>query len=723
VLLVGGWLLRARLDAPGTTIVHESAEPAIARLLEGRDEAALAAALGRRGFKGVVADPAIADPERLPRSSLRNRFALLRTMERFTALAMVDGGSVWGMHEPFDVSRADALALIGIAREVLGGGAPPDPDSVPAFLNAPRGAEIAVILRDAGPAIIWRSAKRGSLLESVIEGANVLRDRWRVRQRRRYGPIEEALGRLHVEIEVFHDRGEVTTRSEALAIRAFEPGIHGAMLEKAQEYRYLLPSVAAHRSLKTAREVLEAAAKETDLPPDGWRRPDTKLWRFRTVHWRETAPRGALVRLERGIPPVGEEVLTRRGLTKVLDLAAHWLAANQEPDGQFAYKYYPDRDQWVGKQRKTTTAQNIVRHSLAAYGTVLAYEMTKKPEYLEAAKRAIDVLRRNSRTGGGPPTGKGTKHGAGDVWDGRRIPRDMRYVEFVDNRDVGLTAKAATVAGAILAISQLALVTGWTPELRAEVDAYGKLLLFLQKPDGSFHHYYVDPSHDYHGNESSIFPGEILFGISRAFLATGDRRYRDAFAKGARHHEEWYRSQIDAQNWDGTWPDGVRLELVQFVPWISMAMNDMVLQQRRAEWVEFGIHGSEWIVNAQQYGRSRAFFPEYLGAYFKSISELPAMHGCVYTEGTAAAYNLARMTGQRERRRMLRRATLLGCRFAAQQLIRPGESDFYLPNPEDARGGIRYALTDNHLRTDYSYHSLSAVYQALKFMPSEDLRP
>jgi hypothetical protein len=48
-------------------------------------------------------------------------------------------------------------------------------------------------------------------------------------------------------------------------------------------------------------------------------------------------------------------------------------------------------------------------------------------------------------------------------------------------------------------------------------------------------------------------------------------------------------------------------------------------------------------------------------------------------------------------------------------------SDFWVPNPTRARGGVRYSRNGNKLRIDYSYHSMSAIWQTLKFMPPEDL--
>ncbi len=65
----------------------------------------------------------------------------------------------------------------------------------------------------------------------------------------------------------------------------------------------------------------------------------------------------------------------------------------------------------------------------------------------------------------------------------------------------------------------------------------------------------------------------------------------------------------------------------------------------------------------------------------------------------------------------------MGIRFAAQQTIRPGIDDHFLPGDRArvrAAGGVRFGLTDSNLRTDYSYHALSAMVQALRYFDDDD---
>lgn len=66
----------------------------------------------------------------------------------------------------------------------------------------------------------------------------------------------------------------------------------------------------------------------------------------------------------------------------------------------------------------------------------------------------------------------------------------------------------------------------------------------VQRPDGAYPALYV-------GNpKTSVFnTGQILFGLTRAFDATGDEKYHSATAKSLK----WLAEQLDA---DGCWPSG-----------------------------------------------------------------------------------------------------------------------------------------------------------------------
>lgn len=721
VLVVGGDDL-AELRAPGASLVPLSRERGLAKLLEGRDEAAVVRALEARGFKALLADTRLARADRLPRVTVANTLSLYRPLERFTASYLTERAALYQWHEPYDVAPADAQRLVTLARQVLRTGEAPDTSRESEALRRARGtaAEVSVVLRGQGPALIWRSARRDTLVKSVVQAALAVHERWAVRQERRHGPIESALDRLALEIEIFHDHGLLGDRSMAFMNRAIEPGIFGAILEQPKKYRYMLPSTSVYASRESVPDYLATVSQEADLGEDGWERSDVKLTRFRTLHFREARPGGPVVRLYRGVPPVGPEVQTRTQYTKALALAADWLVDNQKDDGQFMYSYFPEKD-------RDPEQRNIVRHGLAAYGLAMAYEFDQRASTREAAVRALEYMFEHTRWGEGPPAPDGST-GPADEWQGKPIPRGMAYVRYTDADKNGPIGKMGTVASAVFTLTQLAGTDPMPPEWRRILLGYGEFLLFMQKDDGSFHHYYCTSNHSYYGTETTIYPGEILLAISRIYGATGDEKYAEAFERGTRFYDRWWKSVSQQRLPDGTYTDPVRVDLVQFVPWISMAMADMyprVVQsapRRARDYARFGIDASAWIAEEYQFDDARSFFPDYLGGYYKMATELPAMHGCVYTEGTAAAYELARLTGDR-RRAQLHRATILGCRFAIQQIVAPGVSDFWMPNPSRAHGGVRYSLNGNKLRIDYSYHSMSAIYQALKYMTAEDLPP
>lgn len=720
VLVVGQDDL-ADLKAPGATLIPLSRERGLAKLLDGRDEAAVVHALEARGFKALLADTRLARADRMPRVTVKNTLSLYRPLEHFTATYLTERAALYVWHDPFVISDADASRMMAAARQVLGTGDAPDTSHDSETLRRDRAAEVSVVLRGQGPALIWRSARRGSLIKSVIDAATAVRERWEVRQARRHGPLSDALPRLALEIEVFHDHGLLGDRSLPFLYRAIEPGIYGAILEQPKKYRYQLPSTSVYSSRESVEDYLATVSKEADLGDDGWARSDIKLTRFRTVHFREARPGGPVVRLYRGIPPVGEEVQTRAAYTRALTLAADWLVDNQKPDGQFLYSYFPEKD-------RDPEQRNIVRHGLAAYGLAMAYEYDHRESTRAAAQRALELMFENTRFGEGPPAPDGST-GASDEWQGKRIPRGMAYVRYVDADQNGPIGKMGTVAAAVFTLTQLATVTGqMPPEWRRFLDGYGEFLLFMQKEDGSFHHYYCTSDHSYYNTETTIYPGEILLALSRIYGVTHDEKYAESFDRGTRFYDRWWKNVSAQRLPDGSYTDPVRVDLVQFVPWISMAMSDMyprVLEaspRRARDYARFGIDASAWIAEEYQFDDARSFFPDYLGGYYKMATELPAMHGCVYTEGTAAAYHLAVLTGDR-RRAALHRATVLGCRFAIQQIVTPGVSDFWMPNPAVARGGVRYSLNGNKLRIDYSYHSMSAIYQALKYMSAADLPP
>ena len=563
---------------------------------------------------------------------------------------------------------------------------------------------------------------------------------------------------------------------------AVELGVHGVVGSHGGARRFLLPSSAVYWGRPDVRSYLERLARKFDLNGDGRENaddgalldssPDLRVERFRTFHYREMTPGGEVRRLERGFVPVGEEALTRQGLRDAVALASRWLVESQRPDGLYEYKYYPARDvfyrEFHGSGEDEEESHNIVRHALACYSMFMVARELEDEAAWDSASRALEIVLDNTVIGpgwyrdprrraqlpesrrracsassacDGPevctdgfcrlPFGTPVRSGPGvhrvapgEVWeshDGYRRPMrpDMMYVRW---KDVG---KMGAAAATVMALAEM--IEG-RPELleryRPYLEGFAAFFLFMQRPDGSFNHYFTAPGDvRYYSTETTIYPGEILFALSRIYRLTGDETVRTSFERGHEHYARWYRSEVAQTNPDGTYSERRRNDLVAFVPWMSMADNDMHRQTGARELADLGIEASEWIARRYQWDDERTYFSAYLGSYYRVWWEQPAMHGIVYTEGTAAAFDLARRAGDHERAELQRRSTLIGCRFAIQQTIRPGIDDHFLPG-ERARirsvGGVRFSLTVPDLRTDYTYHALSALVQTLRYFRDED---
>jgi hypothetical protein len=565
--------------------------------------------------------------------------------------------------------------------------------------------------------------------------------------------------------------------------RAIELGLHGLAVDRdSDRYVFRLPSDAVYSRREEVEdllrrvcldrlrgdEALRAAAIETVGKPQTddelsrvlYRMEDRiRVQRFRAHHFREMTPGGSDIRrLGRGVPPLPytAENVSRPALRNAIHWATRWLVENVQPDGRFRYRYQPELDYYLSDSQ-IVEQYNEVRHGLATYALFMSHEQVPRPDLWDAAERTLRWIL--ERTVFGPawaapdrrprlpawvstaqPFGAPTRDGGtvtSTTWrcphgDVREVPATMAYVRHLDN------AKMGGVAAAVLAVAEkIERVPAGQREATLEayrpfLEGYADFLLFMQHRsgphEGDFDHYFVAPDHGHYARSTTIYPGEILFALSRIYRLTGDPRIPPAWDRSAIFWETWFDRESAIRLPDGTYEDRRRVDLVQFVPWISMACHDMFLAVREedpaaaARYAEFGIRASQWVVREYMFDEERSFFPEYLGGYFKWEFELPAMHSMVYAEGTAAAFGLGKLTGD-ARTEEMRRATVMGCRFATQQIVVPGLDDHFMPAPERARGGVRFGINNADMRTDYSYHTLSALNQTVRYMADAELRP
>jgi hypothetical protein len=604
----------------------------------------------------------------------------------------------------------------------------------------------------------------------------------------REGELDEAMAQLTIEVEVIHDRTPIALLRNTLDAstyrqylwNAIELGVHGIEGQVGSTRRFLLPSAAVYWSRADVHTYLQRLSRKFDLDHDG-REGDSdqdlyptaaelRVQRFRTIHFREMTPGGQVRRLDRGFVPVRQADVTRESLREGIRQAAGWLAAHIQDDGLFEYKYYPTRDVFYREfHEDDEEAHNIVRHGLACYSLFMVARELDDEALWDAAMRSLEPMIDSTVIGptwysdpgrrrrlpedrrvscsaasacdlpeeciegtcrlpfGAPVRDEGGDRqlvAPGDSWeshDGHRRSLDptMMYVRWMD------VGKMGAVAAVVMALTEL---VAERPELldeyRPYLEGYWAFFRFMQKPDGSFNHYFTAPGDfRYYATETTIYPGEILFALSRLYRVLGDEAIRDSYDRGHRFYADWFRSEVDETSSDGTYTELRRNDLMAYVPWMTMASYDMYLQTPRREYAVAGVEASRWIAERFQWDEARTYYPAYMGSYYRVWWEQPAMHGLVYTEGTAAGFDLARRSGDRESAEVLRRSTLLGCRFGLQQIIRPGIDDHYLPGERArvrSRGGIRFSLTVADLRTDYTYHGLSAMVQTLRYFQDGD---
>jgi hypothetical protein len=722
VLAIGSGV--ASLEAKGTELVEPEAIDGMEKLLDGSDVNAVIAALEKAEIKKVVVDPGISQRNPIPQTTVRNRLALARPAGRLSAVLMSKELFLFELVDSLpELSTEAKRALIQLARKAAGAeGAEPPSERPPIIDKKGKWRGILTVRPVQSRHLSYHTSDASTLAKLADKlGKKAVKYYSRRDFADRFGPMEQALNeKLTFEFEVIYDRGIfVGPRDNIFLWRVIEPGIHGVRMEVDGKSRWLPPWYSVTNNFRTLVSIFEKVlARRGDVDKEFWKNEKLPIGRFRTIHWREREPGGEIEDLYRASPgvPTTEEI-TREKLVEVLKGLGDWIADNQTyPSGRYIYRYFPTKD-------SENDEYNMVRHALGPFSLALTHEFAPNPKYKEKAEAGMRFMEDNIRWGGPPRTSAGDLDESRETWMNKPLPgEDVAILEYEEPPHDGWSSKMGAVAVAILGYTQYKRV-GWelSEEREKVLQGLANFLLYMQKEDGSFHHYYVAQDNKYFANRNSIYPGELLYALARLYGETRDERYRTAFKQSMRTNLEWFKNEMDQKEPDGTYAEERRKNLVQFQPWIAMAMDEMHRYDPDPSYVEASNLVSIWIAENFQFDETRSFFPDYLGGYLKVLDELPAMHTFVYTEGTAASYMLARRAGaDADVVQKLRRSALLAARFIIQMQSRPGINDYYYPNPDKAKGGVRYCMNHNKQRIDYTYHALSSIYRILHAATPED---
>lgn len=719
-----------KLDTPGTERVPVDAIPGLAGALDGTDVDAVIALLEGAKIAHVAVDPSITPRDPLPENTVRNRLALSYPAGRLVAKTLTKKYFIYEIGAPpLELDDASKAAMIQIVRAAAGAPGAVAPKEVPKALREKGEWRVHLTPRRVqGRHLMIYSGKCDALEDCASSLADrMLKGYGRKDFESELGPLPEALAsRLNLEIEIAFGEGTFYGPRDGLLMwRVLEPGIYGMRMTVKGEEQMIPPWYTVTNDFRTVESLLQRASKDLGgAGSDYWKSAAVPITRFRTLHFRERSPGGPIETLRRampGVPPPSE--ITEANLVKSLAGLGDWLADNQAAykDGRHIYRYFPVKDEENGEY-------NMVRHALGAYSMALVEEYAKDPKHLATASEGWRWMESRVRWGGAPRRGDGTIDDSERTWRGKPLPGpevalfEANENEYDPNLAPDWSCKMGGAAVAILGLTQAKRV-GWklSPERERLLQGLASFILYMQKEDGSFEHYYVAKQNKYFGADNTIYPGEILYAVARLYGETRDERYRTAFKRGMGEALDWFRKEMVIREPDGTYQEARRKELVQFQPWIAMAMEEMHRYDPDPAYVDASNLVSTWIIDTYQFGPTRAFFPDYLGGYLKVLDEMPAMHTFVYTEGTAASYVLARRAGSPpEIVDKLRMGALLAARFIIQQQVREGVNDYFFPNPKKARGGVKYCMNHNKQRIDYTYHALSSVYRILHAATPED---
>jgi len=718
-----------QIKADGTEVVDGASLDGFQDALNGHDVDSLIAVMKQYKIDHLLVDPSITVRNPIPENTVVNRLALANPAGRLRAKIMTRDMFLYELDAPpLTLSKEAKEALIQIVRFEIGVPGTPEPTALPPALLERKERRMFLTVRPVqNRHISFHSTVADTMAKGAKKLAGKIKNYWKRKGfADKFGPLPEAAEKMiNFELEVAYDNGRyLGPRDDTFMWRIIEPGIYGFSMRISDKNYHMPPWYPITNNLRTMNVLFgKMVHKMAHKDRDYWLRSDVPIERFRTLHWREKTPGGEVETLYRAMPqtPTTKDI-TRESLVKTLKGLTDSLAYNQtSPDGRYVYRYFPTKDE-------ENNEYNVVRHALGPFSMALGGEFIKDPRYKAAADAGMKWIEDRIRWGGVPKRGDGTLDTEIKTWMNKPLPGpniailDADENEYDPKKGPDWASKMGAVAVSILGYTQYKR-NGWElGEQREKVlKGLAEFLLYMQAPDGSFHHYYVARKNRYYNTRNSIYPGEILYALARLYGETKDDRYKTAFKQSMKTNLDWFKREMDQKEPDGTYVEKRRKELVQFQPWIAMSMEEMHRYDPDPSYVEASNLVSIWILNTYQFNQDRAFFPDYLGGYLKVLDELPAMHTFVYTEGTAASYVLARRANAApDVIQKLREGAMLAARFIMQQQSRPGENDYYYPNPKKAYGGVRYCINHNKQRIDYTYHALSSIYRILHAATPED---
>lgn len=290
---------RSLLDvrASGTTLLAAQDFPALTQALSGRDSQAVVRALAAANLSALLIEP---QDTATTLDSIEMQLGHSRPVPGLRCLFLDRTAMLYAADPVAALSESERSATGVVARALVGGARPPRLSSFPDPLRAVQPVEVMVLLRKAGRARLWRSARGNSIASALLTASMVARQRWQEREQAMGGSLDAILPQMDVEVALLGDDGTVGEDTAAYIDRVFLP-IHGVAYERRGAWRYYLPDTTALEGKGRASVAYRKLFVEDGLPEESFARSELRLYRLIV---QTLAVSKAIPRVDDGLAPV-----------------------------------------------------------------------------------------------------------------------------------------------------------------------------------------------------------------------------------------------------------------------------------------------------------------------------------------------------------------------------------------------------------------------------------
>jgi hypothetical protein len=547
----------------------------------------------------------------------------------------------------------DAPAYLGLARYVLA-----RPGTPPAAPPPPAPGRRAFLLFFSSPAkqdgVVAASANGTTLEEAVRNAATAMAPKLH--------DAQVGTGRLELDVPTTLEgtdlREDLTEPLTAIG----QGGIFVA--NDAGKSAFVLPGEIIERALFEAgskegppglarEKILRLLAARAGVSEEEVLR--MRAYRFETDAHVENPGRDGALAVYRGMVVRPAEA-TPEMLLAAVRRGADYLVRILNTEGRYIYMYRAGDDH-------DDSSYGWLRHAGTTYALFEAYEEFHDPAHAQAGERALRYLQ---------------AHLASDAASSGKYIVDGTDEEQQRTGGAGL---------ALLAFAKHAATTGKRDNLET-MRALARFIMKQQYADGHFRsNADLDDGSRGLKKEPIYYPGEGMLGLLRLYAIDPQPAYLDTVRRGA----DWILKVRDAN---------VSVDNQEHDHWMEYVLNDLYRVTHDDAYLAFAGKIADAIRHKQHRAES-AGPPDWVGLFYEGQTTLAATR----LEAYDSAAVLGRFAGKPDGW-LLDDGRQVAAAMLGQQYDR--DNDYWLPNADKARGGVRESLYVADVRIDYVQHAMSA---------------